>query len=61
MNAKEIIKKLEQNGFYKKSQSGSHIKMTNDVVTLVVPFHGKKDIGIGLVKAIEKQSGISLL
>ncbi|MCI5147999.1 MAG: type II toxin-antitoxin system HicA family toxin, partial [Candidatus Electrothrix sp. MAN1_4] len=25
-----------------------------------VPVHGKKDIGIGLLKAIEKQTGVKL-
>ncbi|MFA6760265.1 MAG: type II toxin-antitoxin system HicA family toxin [Sulfuricurvum sp.] len=61
MNAKEIIKKLEDAGYYKKSQRGSHIKMTNGDKTTIVPDHGKKDIKIGTVKSIEKLTGVSLL
>jgi predicted RNA binding protein YcfA (HicA-like mRNA interferase family) len=26
-----------------------------------VPVHGNKDLGIGLLKAIEKQTGVSLM
>ena len=61
MNAKEIIKKLEKAGFYKKSQKGSHIKMTNNEKNVTVPHHGAKDLKIGTVKSIEKQSGVDLL
>lgn len=61
MNAKEIIKKLLEAGYYKKSQSGSHVKMTNGEKTTVVPDHGKKDIKIGTVKSIEKHTGVKLL
>ncbi|MBN2896957.1 MAG: type II toxin-antitoxin system HicA family toxin [Campylobacterales bacterium] len=60
MNAKELIKQLEAHGYYRKSQSGSHIKMINGNKTLTVPDYGKKDIGIGLLKAIEHQSGVKL-
>jgi len=60
MNSKEIIKILKQNGFYEKSQNGSHLKLTNGEKILTVPVHGSKDVGIGLVKAIEKQSGVKL-
>jgi len=61
MNAKEIIKKLEKAGFYRKSQKGSHIKMTNNEAIVTVPFHGAKDVPIGTVKSIEKSTGIKLL
>ncbi|MDP2893369.1 MAG: type II toxin-antitoxin system HicA family toxin [Sulfurimonas sp.] len=61
MNAKEIIKKLLEAGYYKKSQSGSHVKMTDGEKTTVVPDHGKKDIKIGTVKSIEKHTGVKLL
>ncbi|MDY0365611.1 MAG: type II toxin-antitoxin system HicA family toxin [Arcobacter butzleri] len=61
MNAKEILKKLIEAGFYQKSQNGSHIKMTNGEKTTIVPNHGKKDIKIGTVKSIEKYTGVKLL
>jgi len=61
MTAKEILKILKQNGFIIKSQSGSHIKITDGVKTTIVPNHGKKDIKIGTVKSIEKYTGVKLL
>jgi len=61
MNAKEILRLLVEAGFYKKSQSGSHVKMTNGEKTTIVPEHGKKDISIGTVKSIEKHTGVKLL
>lgn len=61
MNAKEILKKLMEAGFYQKSQNGSHIKMTNDTITTIVPNHGKKDVKLGTVKSIEKHTGVKLL
>jgi predicted RNA binding protein YcfA (HicA-like mRNA interferase family) len=61
MNAKEIVKKLMKNGFYKKSQNGtSHLKMTNGTLFTVIPMHGKDDFGIGLIKAIEQQTQVKL-
>ena len=61
MNAKEILKLLEQAGFYKKSQNGSHVKMTNGTKITIVPDHGKKDLKIGTVKSIENHTGVKLL
>jgi len=58
MNAKEILKILKQNGFVIKSQKSSHIKLIKDDKSAVVPNHGKKDVPIGTLKHIEKQSGI---
>ncbi len=60
MNAKEIIKILNENGFIKKSQKGSHEKYIKDDKTVIVPIHGKKDVPIGTIKSIEIQSGIKL-
>jgi len=32
----------------------------NGIKTVSVPVHGKKDIGVGLLRAIEKQAGVKL-
>ncbi len=58
MDSKEVLKRLMAEGFVKKSQNGSHIKLVNNDKTVIVPTHGKKDIPTGTLKNIEKQSGI---
>jgi len=58
MDAKEVLKILRESGFVKKSQKGSHIKLIKDDKIVIVPEHGKRDIPIGTIKSIEKQSGI---
>jgi predicted RNA binding protein YcfA (HicA-like mRNA interferase family) len=60
MDAKEVLKVLKENGFSKKSQRGSHIKLIKDDKLVVVPDHGKRDIPIGTLKNIEKSSGVKL-
>ena len=60
MDAKEVLKVLKENGFSKKSQRGSHIKLIKDDMLVIVPDHGKKDIPIGTLKNIEKASGVKL-
>ena len=60
MNAKDILRILKQNGFMQISQRGSHIKLTKDDKLTIVANHGKKDIPIGTVKQIEKDTGVKL-
>ncbi len=60
MNAKEIIKTLKRNNWQIVRIRGSHHLLSNGLKTVSVPVHGKKDIGIGLLKAIEKQTGVKL-
>lgn len=56
---KEMIKLLEQSGFVKVSQKGSHIKMRNETTgqQTTVPLHSK-ELGKGLEQAILKQAGL---
>ena len=60
MNAKEVLKILRNNGFEQVSQKGSHLKLTDGERVTIVPIHGTKDIPIGTLKSIEKQSGVKL-
>ncbi len=60
MNGKEIIKILRANGWETVRVRGSHHLLSNGEKSVPVPVHGKKDIGIGLLKAIEKQTGVKL-
>jgi len=61
MKPQKIIKILRQNGFVKKSQNGSHLKMYNPEtnVTLPVPIHHDKELEHGIESKILKQAGIN--
>ena len=62
ISGKAIVKRLKQNGWTVKSQSGSHVKLENEFAAIViVPVHGNKDLGKGLVKKIEKETGVRLI
>lgn len=39
---------------------GSHVKMRKGSTMVIVPVHGHKDLGIGLLRALEKQTGENL-
>ena len=56
---KEVIKILEQNDWYIKRVRGGHYIFANNISEniVVVPI-SKKNIPIGTIKNIEKQSGI---
>ena len=56
---KEVIEILIRNGWYEKRSRGSHHQFVKDgsknIVTISI---SKKDIPIGTLKSISKQSGI---
>ncbi|MBT8420185.1 MAG: type II toxin-antitoxin system HicA family toxin [Gammaproteobacteria bacterium] len=58
MNGKEIIKKLEANGWRLKRVRGSHYMMEKDGSIIPIPVHGSRDIGKGLLAEIERRTGI---
>ncbi|NLM18283.1 MAG: type II toxin-antitoxin system HicA family toxin [Candidatus Riflebacteria bacterium] len=60
MKVREVIKKLEQNGWILRRIKGSHHIYSKNGVSVPVPFHGNKELGKGLLKAIEKQTGVKL-
>jgi predicted RNA binding protein YcfA (HicA-like mRNA interferase family) len=39
---------------------GSHHIMVKDGKAVPVPVHGKRDVGAGLLAAIQRQSGVKL-
>jgi len=59
MDSKAIIKLIEKDGWYKVAQSGSHIQFCHPLKKgrVTVPYP-KKDIPIGTLRSIERQSGI---
>ena len=56
---REIIKILKKQGFMKKSQNGSQLKMYNPItnVTIPVPIHSK-EMKKGLEQRILKEAGL---
>jgi predicted RNA binding protein YcfA (HicA-like mRNA interferase family) len=58
MNSKDIIKCLEQEGWYKVGDKGDHEKYKHPVKSdhVVVP-HPRKDMPIGTLRNIYKQAG----
>jgi predicted RNA binding protein YcfA (HicA-like mRNA interferase family) len=62
VNGKEVITLLKKQGWEHTSTRGSHYKMEKEGFRSVpVPVHGTKDLGVGLLKAIEKQTGVKLI
>lgn len=60
MNGKQVIKKLEQNGWEVLRIQGSHYRLGKGGKRTTVPNHGSKDLGKGLIAAIERQTGVKL-
>ena len=61
MNSTEIIKRLEAAGWVKSAQAGSHVQFKHPGRSgrVTVP-HPKRDLPLGTLKSIEKQSGLKL-
>ncbi|MDQ3062603.1 MAG: type II toxin-antitoxin system HicA family toxin [Acidobacteriota bacterium] len=61
LSGSEICRILEQNGFVKARQRGSHIIMQKRTAdsTITVPVPNHKEIRIGTLQSIIRQSGLS--
>ena len=61
MHSREVIKRLEDDGWREVAQVGSHkqFKHPTKKGRVTVP-HPKRDIPIGTLRSIEKQAGIKL-
>ena len=62
MTAREAVALLVADGWIHVRTSGSHMifKHPNKPGLIIVPQHGSKDLGKGLVKAILKQAGLEI-
>jgi predicted RNA binding protein YcfA (HicA-like mRNA interferase family) len=62
MNGKAVIAKLKAAGWRVARIEGSHHIMQKDGMprAVPVPVHGSKDLGPGLLAAIQRQSGVKL-
>jgi predicted RNA binding protein YcfA (HicA-like mRNA interferase family) len=61
MNSREIIAALEKAGWVRVAQRGSHVQLKhpNKAGRVTVP-HPSRDIPIGTLRSIERQSGLRL-
>jgi predicted RNA binding protein YcfA (HicA-like mRNA interferase family) len=60
MNSREIIRRLEADGWYRVGQRGSHVQFKHSTKPGRVTMpHPEKDIPAKTLQSIEKQSGVS--
>jgi predicted RNA binding protein YcfA (HicA-like mRNA interferase family) len=57
---REVIKKLREAGWEEVRVSGSHHILQKDGRSVPVPVHAGRELGIGLIRKIEKQTGVKL-
>lgn len=60
MNASQVIRLLEKDGWELKAQSGSHKQFVHPVKSgkVTIPDHGKKEVPPGTLHSILKQAGL---
>jgi predicted RNA binding protein YcfA (HicA-like mRNA interferase family) len=61
MKSREIISALQEDGWTQVAQKGSHVQFKHPTKKgrVTVP-HPERDIPVGTLKSIEKQSGLKL-
>ncbi|MYC31612.1 MAG: addiction module toxin, HicA family [Chloroflexi bacterium] len=61
MHSREVIRLLEDNGWYVDRIAGSHHQMKHHTQAATVPVqHPRKDVPIGTLRNIERLSGVRL-
>ena len=60
MNGKEVIARLKAAGWALDRIHGSHHILTKAGQAVPVPVHGRRDIGVGLLASIQRQTGVKL-
>ena len=61
MRSRDVIAALEADGWSKAAQKGSHVQLKHPIKPgrVTVP-HPERDIPLGTLRSIEKQSGVRL-
>ena len=60
VTGKEVIAKLKAAGWAVDRIHGSHHIFVKSGQAVPVPVHGSRDIGAGLLAAIQRQTGVKL-
>jgi predicted RNA binding protein YcfA (HicA-like mRNA interferase family) len=63
MRARDVVLLMQQNGWVEVAGKGSHrnFRHPDRPGKVTVPFHGSRDLSLGVVRSIEKQTGLTLL
>jgi len=61
VNGKDVIRILKDEGWELIRVRGSHHLLRKEGVTVPVPVHGSRDLGAGLLKKLEKETGVKLI
>lgn len=61
LSSRELLRFLERQGFVRDRQTGSHVilKSPDGVRRAIVPFHGGRDLGRGMLMRILSDAGYS--
>jgi predicted RNA binding protein YcfA (HicA-like mRNA interferase family) len=59
MKGKELVRRLESEGWVVKHLRGSHVVLTKEGRHLTVPVHAGKELGKGLLHRLLKEAGLS--
>jgi len=60
VTGREVIAKLKAEGWSLERVHGSHHILCKDGKAVPVPVHGSRGIGVGLLAAIQRQTGVKL-
>jgi predicted RNA binding protein YcfA (HicA-like mRNA interferase family) len=60
VTGKEVIAKLKAAGWTVNRIHGSHHILMKDGQAVPIPVHGSRDLGAGLLAAIQRQTGVKL-
>ena len=60
MTGKDVIAKLKATGWRLDRIHGSYHILTKDGGAVPVPVHGSRDLGAGLIAALQRQTGVKL-
>ncbi|HYF08147.1 MAG TPA: type II toxin-antitoxin system HicA family toxin [Acetobacteraceae bacterium] len=63
MRASEVVRLLLRDGWIDAGGKGSHrnFRHPGRPGKVTVPMHGSRDLSIGVIRSIEKQSGLTLI
>lgn len=61
MNSRDIVSALQADGWFEVARRGSHVQFKHPIKAgrVTVP-HPKRDIPMGTLRSIERQSGLTL-
>ena len=60
MTGREVIARLKAAGWTLDRVHGSHHILTRAGQAVPVPVHGSRDLGAGLLAALQRQTGVKL-